>query len=45
VTIRGLIGFSMGVRSGLELHFLGLVAGIDLARPGIKVPAVGRIGI
>jgi hypothetical protein len=45
VTIRGLVGFSLGLRSGLEVHFLGLVAGLDLARPGIKIPALGRIGI
>lgn len=45
VTIRGLAGFSVGERSGLEVHFLGLVAGFDLARPGIKIPALGRIGI
>ena len=45
VTLRGLLGFSVGVRSGIEVHFLGLVAGLDLARPGIKVPALGRIGI
>lgn len=45
VTFRGLAGFSAGLRSGFELHFLGLVAGIDIVRPGIKVPAIGRIGI
>lgn len=45
VTLRGLVGFSAGMRSGFEIHFLGLVAGIDIANPGIKVPAVGRIGI
>jgi hypothetical protein len=45
VTIRGLAGFAIGERSGVEVHFLGLVAGFDLARPGIKIPAVGRIGI
>lgn len=45
VTLRGLVGFSAGVRSGLEVHFLGLVAGLDFSRPGIKVPALGRIGI
>jgi hypothetical protein len=45
VTLRGLIGVSVGQRSGLEFHFLGLVAGLDLARPGIKVPALGRIGL
>ncbi len=45
VTLRGLVGFSAGLRSGLEVHFLGLVAGLDLTRPGIKLPAFGRIGI
>lgn len=45
LTIRGLIGLSAGVRSGFEVHFLGLVAGLDLARPGIKIPAFGRIGV
>jgi hypothetical protein len=45
VTVRGLVGFSVGQRSGLEVHVLGLVAGLDLARPGIKLPALGRIGI
>lgn len=45
VTLRGLLGFSVGMRSGFELHFLGLVAGIDITDPGIKVPAIGRIGI
>lgn len=45
LTIRGLIGLSAGVRSGFEVHFLGLVAGIDVMRPGIKIPAFGRIGV
>lgn len=45
VTLRGLVGFSVGQRSGVEVHFMGLVAGLDLARPGIKLPAFGRIGI
>lgn len=45
VTVRGLFGFSAGKRSGLEVHFLGLVAGLDLADPGLKVPALGRVGI
>ncbi len=44
-TLYGLAGVSTGVRSGFELHFLGLVAGFDLARPGIKIPALGRFGV
>ena len=45
LTLRGLIGLSAGMRSGFEVHFLGLVAGIDVMRPGIKIPAFGRIGV
>jgi hypothetical protein len=44
-TLYGLIGVSAGLRSGLELHIMGLVAGIDVMRPAIKIPAIGRIGI
>ncbi|MDX0927341.1 DUF3750 domain-containing protein [Sinorhizobium medicae] len=44
-TLYGLAGISAGWRSGLELHFMGLVAGFDIARPGIKIPALGRFGI
>lgn len=44
-TLYGLAGVSAGWRSGLELHFMGLVAGFDVARPGIKIPALGRFGI
>lgn len=42
-TLHGLIGFSAGLTSGLELHFLGLVAGVDFARPALKIPAYGRV--
>ncbi len=42
-TLGGLIGFAAGARSGLELHFLGLVAGFDFARPALKIPAYGRL--
>lgn len=45
VTLGGLVGLSAGVRSGMEVHFLGLVAGLDLADPGIKIPALGRFGL
>jgi hypothetical protein len=32
------------VKSGLELHVLGLVAGVDFRRPALKIPAWGRVG-
>ncbi len=43
-TLGGLLGFSVGLHSGIELHILGLVAGIDIARPALKIPAYGRAG-
>ncbi|MBD8556237.1 DUF3750 domain-containing protein [Rhizobium sp. CFBP 8762] len=44
-TLFGLAGISAGLRSGLEVHFLGLVAGLDIMRPGIKIPVFGRFGV
>ena len=44
-TLYGLLGISAGVRSGLEVHFMGLVAGIDVMRPAVKIPALGRFGV
>ncbi|MDM9647834.1 DUF3750 domain-containing protein [Rhizobium sp. S163] len=44
-TLYGLIGIAAGQRSGFEVHFMGLVAGIDIANPGVKIPAIGRIGL
>lgn len=44
-TLYGLVGISAGARSGFEVHFMGLVAGIDILRPAIKIPALGRFGV
>ncbi|URK88282.1 DUF3750 domain-containing protein [Rhizobium sp. RCAM05350] len=43
-TLYGLFGISAGIRSGLEVHFMGLVAGFDVMRPAVKIPALGRFG-
>jgi hypothetical protein len=40
----GLIGVKFGWIEGIELNVLGLVAGLDLQNPGVKLPAFGRIG-
>ena len=44
ISLHGLAGFKLGWVEGVELNFLGLVAGIDLRHPGVKLPGVGRIG-
>ena len=45
VTLGGMIGFAAGAVSGLELHFMGLVAGLDFNRPGVKIPAAGLVAL
>jgi len=43
-SVAGLLGFSIGM-SAVELQFLGLVAGLDFADPGLIVPALGHVAI
>ncbi len=41
----GMAGFALGARNGFEIHFMGLVAGIDIMNPAIKIPGFGRVGL
>jgi hypothetical protein len=43
-SLWGLLGVKVGWVEGIEFNFLGLVAGIDLRNPGLKLPGFGRIG-
>ena len=43
-SLWGLLGVKLGWVEGVELNFLGLVAGLDLRNPGVKLPGFGRIG-
>lgn len=45
MNLWGVAGFKLGWVEGIEVNFLGLVAGLDLRRPALKVPGFGRIGI
>lgn len=44
VSLMGLLGVSVGWIEGVEVNVLGLVAGIDVRRPALKLPGFGRIG-
>jgi hypothetical protein len=44
LTLYGMLGISAGLKSGFEMHVLGLVAGVDFRRPAVKIPAWGRFG-
>ena len=44
VNICGLLGAKIGLVEGIEINVLGLVAGVDLRHPALKLPGFGRIG-
>jgi len=45
LSLRGYAGVTVAWVEGIELNLLGLVAGVDLRRPAIKLPGWGRIGV
>ena len=45
VSLLGLFGLSVGLEEGLELNLLGLNFGVDLNRPALRLPAIGRVGL
>ncbi len=45
VSLAGSLGLSAAWVEGIEINILGLVAGIDVRRPAIKLPGWGRIGM
>lgn len=45
MSIYGLIGAKLGWVEGVEVDFMGLVAGLDLRHPALKVPCFGRFGV
>ena len=40
----GVLGVKLGWVEGVELNVLGLVAGLDVRHPAVKVPGYGRVG-
>ena len=45
LNLLGLADMKLGWVEGVEVNLLGLVAGLDLRHPGMKLPGFGRIGI
>ncbi len=45
LSIYGLLGLILARQEGVELNLLGLSFGVDFARPALKLPFVGRIGV
>ncbi|MDQ7773166.1 MAG: DUF3750 domain-containing protein [Elusimicrobiales bacterium] len=45
ISAYGLLGVTAGLSDGLEANILGLNFGVDLLRPALKLPLLGRIGL
>lgn len=43
LSLSGLLGMSVGLDEGFELNVLGLVFGLDLRHPALKLPGIGRV--
>jgi hypothetical protein len=45
LSLGGYAGLTLGWVEGIEVNILGGVAGLDLRRPAIKLPGLGRLGL
>ena len=45
LSLGGYAGLALGTLYGVELRLGGLVFGIDIMRPAVKLPGFGRIGM
>ena len=45
VSLFGLLGVLVGAEEGVEVDVLGLTFGIDVAKPSLKLPLAGRVGL
>lgn len=45
LSLYGVLGLTLGWLEGIELHILGLTYGVDIIRPALKMPFIGRIGM
>jgi hypothetical protein len=43
VSVYGLVGVIASLDEGLEVNVLGLVTGIDVRHPALKLPGIGRV--
>lgn len=45
LSLHGLLGATLAAVEGIEVNLLGLTLGIDVARPALKLPGIGRVGL
>ena len=45
ISLGGYLGLTVGWVEGIELNLLGGVLGLDIRRPAVKLPGIGRLGV
>ncbi len=45
LSLFGVAGLLVGVDEGIEVNVLGLTFGLDVKKPALKLPGVGRVGV
>ena len=45
LSLGGYLGLTLGFVEGIEINFLGAVLGLDIRRPAVKLPGIGRLGM
>ncbi|WP_280540745.1 DUF3750 domain-containing protein [Chromohalobacter sp. 11-W] len=45
VSLGGLLGLTVAYDEGIEWQLLGLTLGVDITRPALKLPGIGRLGM
>jgi hypothetical protein len=45
ISLFGLLGMTAGLSEGLELNLLSMTFGVDIMRPALKLPFIGRLGM
>ena len=45
ISLFGVLGAILAVEEGVEINILGLSAGVDVLRPALRLPGLGRIGV
>jgi hypothetical protein len=45
ISLAGYVGLTVGWVEGFEANFFGAVVGLDLRRPALKLPGLGRLGV
>jgi hypothetical protein len=44
-SLYGLFGLTLALEEGVELNVLGLSLGVDVLRPALRLPGIGRVGM